>query len=231
MYLGMNMLVQEKQSKVNMKLIKFIICFVLILSLNNNAKALSGVGPLSFSEGTFEWFLAYLRGDGQTTGEVGFRQGYPGGFAVNPEGTYGYYSYCPLKYGSGGCRVDFGRTVQACSKGSKARGGSKCKLFARGYKVVWGGANIKFSRKFDEQVVRTIFKENGWYEEFSNRPPPSGSSENKYIQKKKDKKNSNIVKKSNNADIIKEIKELKKLLDEGILTEDEFKNAKKKLLE
>ena len=92
MYLGMNMLVQEKQSKVDMKLIKFIICFVLILSLNNNAKALSGVGPLSFSEGTFEWFLAYLRGDGQTTGEVGFRQGYPGGFAVNPEGNYGYYS-------------------------------------------------------------------------------------------------------------------------------------------
>ena len=219
MYLGMNMLVQEKQSKIDMRLIKFIICFVLILNLNNNAKALSGVGPLSFSEGTFEWFLAYLRGDGQTTGEVGFRQGYPGGFAVNPEGTYGYYSYCPIKYGSGGCRVDFGRTVQACSKGSKARGGSKCKLFARGYKVVWGGTNIKFSRKFDEQVVRAIFKENGWYGDTTTEKKPK-------ITKKKETKPK--ISKKNNT--VEQLKEIKKMLDEGLITEAEFKKLKEEIL-
>ena len=275
MFLVMNMLVQEKQSKVNMKLIKFIICFVLILSLNNNAKALSGVGPLSFSEGTFEWFLAYLRGDGQTTGEVGFRQGYPGGFAVNPEGTYGYYSYCPLKYGSGGCRVDFGRTVQACSKGSKARGGSKCKLFARGYKVVWGGTNIKFSRKFDEQVVRAIFQQNGWYGS-TNQEISSSTKKITATAKHKTDKNIFIKRSANNEDrakklaldacklivsswsskseamnncyiasingkeikpkiskkndTVEQLQDIKKMLDEGLITEAEFKKFKEKIL-
>ena len=76
----------------------------------------------------------------------------------------------------------------------------------------------------------TVFKENGWYEEFSNRPS-TGSGENKYIQKKKNKKKSKIVKKEKGKNIVSELQELKKLLDEGILTEDEFKDAKKKLLE
>ena len=146
-----------------MRLIKFIICFILIFSIHNNVKAITGIGPLEFKSGTFNWFLAYLRGDGNTTGEIGFRKGSPGGFAINPEGTYAYYSYCPSKYGSGSCRTNYAKVVQNCSKGSKARGGSRCKLFARGYKVVWGGTNIKFSRKFDEQIVRTIFQQNEWY--------------------------------------------------------------------
>ena len=214
-----------------MRLINFIICFALIFNLNNKAEALSGIGPIKFSNQTMDSFFAYLRGDGNPRGEVGVKKGSPLSFAINPEGTVSYYYYCPFNFGSGACRSADTEAVSACSKRSKTRGYGRCKLFARGYKVVWGGANIKFSRKFDEQVVRTIFQQNGWYEEFSNRPPSSGSGENKYIQKKKDKKNQNVVKKSKNDNIVEEIKELKKLLDEGILTEDEFKNAKKKLLE
>ena len=219
MYLGMNMLVQEKQSKIDMRLIKFIICFVLILNLNNNAKALSGVGPVSFKKETFEWFLAYLRGDGETTGEIGFRKGFPGSFAVNPEGTWSHYGYCPLKYGSGGCRIDHGLIVQACSKGSKANGGSKCKLFAKGYRVVWGGANIKFSRKFDEQVVRTTFQQNGWYGDTTTEKKPK-------ITKKKETKPK--ISKKNNT--VEQLKEIKKMLDEGLITEAEFKKLKKEIL-
>ncbi len=80
------------QSKINMRLIKFIICFVLIFSLNNNVKAITGIGPVEFKSGTFDWFLAYIRGDGNITGEVGFRKGSPGAFAVNPDVTYAFYS-------------------------------------------------------------------------------------------------------------------------------------------
>ena len=212
------------------KYFKILICFALIFNLNNKAEALSGIGPIKFNNYTMDNFFAYLRGDGNPSGDVGARKGSPLSFAINPEGTVSHYYYCPLKFGSGACKSADTQAVQGCSKRSKARGYGRCKLFARGYKVVWGGANIKFSRKFDEQVVRTIFQQNGWYEEFSNRPPSSGSGENKYIQKKKDKKNPNVVKKSKNDNIVEEIKELKKLLDEGILTEDEFKDAKKKLL-
>ena len=212
------------------KYFKILICFIFILNFNNKADAFTGVGPIKFDNATIDHFFAYLRGDGQSKGEVGRKKGTPIAFAVNPEGTWSHYYYCPIKF-SGNCALNANRAVSECTKRSLERGSSRCKLFARGYKIVWGGANIKFSRKFDEQMVLTIFKENGWYEEFSNSSPPSGSGENKYIKKKKDKNNSNIVKKSKNEDIIEEIKELKKLLDEGILTEDEFKNAKKKLLE
>ena len=108
-------------------------------------------------------FFAYLRGDGNPSGVVGTRQGEPLSFAINPEGTTSFYFYCPMKFGSGACAPASGKAVSMCSKRSKARGGSKCKLFARGYKVVWNGTNIKFSRKFDEQVVRSVFQQNGWY--------------------------------------------------------------------
>ena len=213
------------------KYLKIIICFALIFNFNNKAEALSGVGPIKFNNYTMDSFFAYLRGDGNPSGDVGARKGTPLAFAVNPEGTTSFYYYCPLKFGSGACKPGDTLAVSNCSKRSKARGGSRCKLFARGYKVVWNGTNIKFSRKFDEQVVRSVFQQNGWYGDgkIENTKQPSG--ENKYIKKKKDGKKSNIVKKPKNENIIEELKELKKLLDDGVLTEDEFKDAKKKLLE
>ena len=214
-----------------MRLIKLAICFTLIFNINIKAEAISGVGPVKFDNATLDYFFAYLRGDGSSTGEVGKKKGTPLAFAVNPEGTYSYYYYCPIKFGSGSCKPGDSLAVSECSKRSKLRGGSKCKLFARGYKIVWGGANLKLPRKFDEQMVLAIFKENGWYEEFSSKQPTTGSGENKYIQKKKNKKKSKIVKKEKGKNIVSELQELKKLLDEGILTEDEFKDAKKKLLE
>ena len=126
-------------------------------------------------------FFAYLKGDGNPSSEVGVRKGAPLAFAINPEGTVSHYYYCPLKFGSGACKPADTRAVQACSKRSKARGYSRCKLFARGYKVVWGGANIKFSRKFDEQVVRTIFEQKEWYGNSATEKKPK-------IAKKKETK-------------------------------------------
>ena len=198
---------------------KILICFSLIFNINIKAEALTGVGPISFSQSSFEWFLAYLRGDGETSGEIGFRQGTPGTFAINPEGTWAYYAYCPLKYGSGGCRFDYGQIVQGCSKGSKSVGGSRCKLFAKGYKVVWGGANIKFSRKYDEQVVRAIFQQNGWYGDTTTQKKPK-------ITKKKETKPK--ISKQNNT--VEQLKEIKKMLDEGLITEAEFKKLKEEIL-
>ena len=137
-----------------MRLIKLLICFALIFNFNNKAEAVTGVGQIKLNDYTLNQFFAYLRGDGISTGEVGKKKGRPLSFAVNPEGTYSFYYYCPIKFESGACHFAGPKAVSECSKISKANGGSKCKLFARGYKVVWGGANIKFPRKFDEQMVR-----------------------------------------------------------------------------
>ena len=164
-------------------------------------------------------FFAYLRGDGNPSGDVGQRMGEPLNFAVNPEGTTSFYFYCPLKYGSGACAPAAGKAVSECSKRSKARGGSRCKLFAKGYKVVWDGTNIKFSRKYNEEVVRSVFKQNGWYGETTTEKKPK-------ITKKKETK----PKISKKNDTVEQLKEIKKMLDEGLITEAEFKKLKEEIL-
>ena len=201
------------------KYFKILICFIFIFNFNNKADALTGIGPVKFNNQTMDNFFAYLRGDGNPSGDVGKRQGEPLNFAVNPEGTTSFYLYCPVKFGSGACAPASAKAVSLCSKRSKARGGSKCKLFARGYKVVWGGANIKFSRKFDEQVVRTIFQQNGWYGDTTTEKKPK-------ITKKKEIKPK--ISKKNNT--VEQLKEIKKMLDEGLITEAEFKKLKEEIL-
>ena len=163
------------------KCFKFLICFALIFNFSNKADAITGVGLIKFSYNSMNNFFAYLKGDGNPSSEVGVRKGAPLAFAINPEGTVSHYYYCPLKFGSGACKSADTQAVQGCSKRSKARGYGRCKLFARGYKVVWGGANIKFSRKFDEQVVRTIFEQKEWYGNSATEKKPK-------IAKKKETK-------------------------------------------
>ena len=202
-----------------MRLIKFVVCFVLIFNLNTKVEAYTGIGPIKFSTQTMNDFFAYLRGDGNPRGDVGVRKGSPLSFAINPEGTVSHYYYCPIKFGSGACRSADIEAVSACSKRSKARGYGRCKLFARGYKVVWGGANIKFSRKYDEQVVRTIFQQNGWYGDTTTEKKP---------KKTKKKETKPKISKKNNT--VEQLKEIKKMLDEGLITEAEFKKLKKEIL-
>ena len=202
-----------------MRLIKFIICLLFLFNLNNRVEAITGIGPIEFNNYTMDSFFAYLRGDGNPRGDVGTRKGSPLSFAINPEGTVSHYYYCPLKFGSGSCIPADAQAVSECSKPSKARGGSRCKLFARGYKIVWGGTNIKLSRKFDEQVVRTIFQQNGWYGDTSTEKKPK-------ITKKKENKPK--ISKKNNT--VEQLKEIKKMLDEGLITEAEFKKLKEEIL-
>ena len=201
-----------------MRLIKFIICLLFLFNLNNRVEAITGIGPIEFNNYTMDSFFAYLRGDGNPRGDVGTRKGSPLSFAINPEGTVSHYYYCPLKFGSGSCIPADAQAVSECSKRSKARGDSRCKLFARGYKIVWGGTNIKLSRKFDEQVVRTIFQQNGWYGDTSTEKKPK-------ITKKKETKPK--ISKKNNT--VEQLKEIKKMLDEGLITESEFKKLKKEI--
>lgn len=202
-----------------MRLIKFIICLLFLFNLNNRVEAITGIGPIEFNNYTMDSFFAYLRGDGNPRGDVGTRKGSPLSFAINPEGTVSHYYYCPLKFGSGSCIPADAQAVSECSKRSKARGGSRCKLFARGYKIVWGGTNIKLSRKFDEQVVRTIFQQNGWYGDTSTEKKPK-------ITKKKENKPK--ISKKNNT--VEQLKEIKKMLDEDLITEAEFKKLKEEIL-
>ena len=134
------------------------------------------------------------------------------------EGNYSFFYYCPIKFGSD-CHYADAQAVRECTKRSKERGGSKCKLFARGKKIVWDGKNIKFSGKFDEKFVRAVFQQNGWYGDTTTEKKP------KITKKKKTKPK---ISKKNNT--VEQLKEIKKMLDEGLITESEFKKLKEEIL-
>ena len=243
-------------------LIKTLICLVIFFNFQNKLNALSGIGPVKFNNNSMNNFFSYLRGDGKPSGEVGKRRGTPLSFAVNPEGTSSFYYYCPLKFGSD-CNAADAQAVRECTKISKKNGGSKCKLFARGYRIVWGGTNIKLSRKFDEQVVRAVFTENGWLggnwddkyvvkvrHAETNEDFKAMSSKEDYAKelamencqskfktgcylysvKHKGKTKTFAKKEDTSEDTVKKLQDIKKMLDEGLITEAEFKKLKGEIL-
>ena len=205
------------------KFFNIIILCLIATNVNNNSLATSGSGPLKFSANNFESFLAYMRGDGNSKGEVGKKKGTPLAFAINQAGNYSYYYYCPMKFGDN-CYPATMEAMNECSRKSKARGNGRCFVFAKARKIVWDSKNIKLRTKFDEDGIRRIFQENNWY----------GAIENKEIVKPKiTKKTKEVTKKvsKNSSDIVDKLKELNELKDNGVLTDEEFDKAKKKILE
>ena len=204
-----------------MKFLRFFLIIFFFANISNVAHPLGGgSGPLKFSSDTFDWFLAYMRGDGNPRGEVGRKKGTPGMFAVNKEGTYSFYYYCPIKF-SGNCI--FGtEVIHDCTKQSKKRGYGRCYLFAKQRKIVWDGKNIRLPRKFDEAYIESVLKENGWYGNSKSASNKSSKSNNPDKTKQK--------KLTKNNDTVDQLKKLNDLYKSGVLSEEEFIKAKKKIL-
>ena len=75
----------------------FILTVFFLLNLSSYSHSSSGSGPLKLIKIDYENFLSYMRGDGNSKGEVGKKKGTPWFFAINQEGKYSYYVYCPIK--------------------------------------------------------------------------------------------------------------------------------------
>lgn len=160
-----------------MKFIRVFFAIFVLTNFLNIAHPQGGSGPLKFSKTDFEVFLMYMRGDGSKYGEVGKKKGTPGMFAINQEGKWSYYMYCPIKYG-GDCRFERGPVIQRCTKQSKQKGYGRCYLFANQRKIVWDGKNIRLPRKYDQAHIERVFKENGWYGKSKNVKSESSKSNN-----------------------------------------------------
>ena len=101
--------------------------------------------------------------------------------------------------------------------------GQSCSRFAKGRNVRWDnginpkGKAAKFSSKMSESEVRAKLTSLGFYDDdfLDTTTTPK-------ITEKKETKS--------DADIISILKDLKELLDSGVLTKEEFEKAKKKLL-
>jgi len=219
-----------------MKKLLGIVVLGLSLTLCSSVLAKDGSGKIKFTERTLNNFLSYLGGEGVTNKGTWFKSGEPMVFAVSPSGKNSYYYYCPKQYivQYGGCMplgTVIGKAQNQCKK--KAGGSERCFIFAKKRKIVWNSINYKFPKELSTEFVKNKLKELGFYgqqalkkEEKKKEPKIKKKKEPKKKKKKEPKK-----KTTSSSDLAAQIKELKQLLDDGIITKEEFTKAKKKLLD
>ena len=182
-----------------------------------------GKGPLKLTEhmvNELEFFFS-----GGTRGAYAEKQKSawkPGLIAISVDGNTSYMFRHPLHVTQVDSKAYWGIAISNCKKKS----GQECYLFANGYRIVWDNGSNKKKRRLKQRDIKAgktiaLLTELGFYDNNAS----SSTNTPKEVEKKETKKNS-----VNDKDIVQKIKDLKELLDSGVLSDEEFKKAKKKLL-
>ena len=182
-----------------------------------------GKGPLKLTKhmaNTLEYFFS-----GGKKGAYAKKQKFgwkPGLIAISVDGNYSSYFRHPFNVTQIDSKAYWGIAIAQCKKKS----GKECFLFANGYKIVWDNGSNKKKRRLKKKDIKAgktiaLLTELGFYD-------GSVSSSQNIKPKKTEKKKK--TKKVQNEDIVQKLKDLKELLDTGVITSEEFKKAKKKLL-
>ena len=186
------------------------ILVIAVLSLLLNGKSFAGPdgkGEITLSKNSINNFIAYLKGGIGTSTST---QNKPMVLWISLDGNNTYWWYCP----HGQCQD----TRPAYEKKECERAtGKECARFAKGRYVKWKndinpgrGNESKFNSKWSDTEIIAKLTELGF------------TSSSASTSKKTTKKQS--------SDITAQLKSLKELLDDGVLSKDEFEKAKKKLL-
>ena len=226
---------------------KLLSIIVLSLLLSTNSFSKYGKGDVTLSKKAMEVFLDYLYGGaknlnantGGSTNNKG-QKTKPLLFTLSETGDSYQYNYCsfstcrePNKY----------KAILGCQRYSN---GTPCFTFATKKKIVWKndqnpkGLRLRKELKHGRNHVAQLIKDAGYYNGDitllkgyqAETLTPSKSSSNTVTKKVEKKKESKKItkKKSQSTDIVSQLKDLKDLLDSGVLTKEEFEKAKKKLL-
>ena len=218
---------------------------ILLLFFSIKSFAADGRGQIQLSEDVVKSFIDYLVGDTGTQKSV-FNK--PSAFWITIDGSRSYWWYKPQ---GGGSNKDRAQTYSdlfhaneaitqgdgvgpATSKPTEERAkcerhhGQSCSRFAKGRYVSWNnginpkGKAAKFSSKMNESEVKAKLASLGFYnDDFLDTTTTPEITKEKETKKE-------ITK--SDADIVPILKDLKELLDSGVLTKEEFEKAKKKLL-
>ena len=146
----------------------------------------------------------------------------PGLIAISVDGNTSYMFRHPLHVTQVDSKSYWGIAIANCKKKS----GQECYLFANGYRIVWDNGSNKKKRRLKRKDIKAgktiaLLTELGFYDNNAS----SSTNTPKKVEKKETKKNS-----VNDKDIVQKLKDLKELLDSGVLSNEEFEKAKKKLL-
>ena len=149
----------------------------------------------------------------------------PGLIAISTDGNTSYFFRHPAHVTQIDDKAYWGIAIKNCKKKS----GKECFLFANGYRILWDNGSNKKKRRLKKKDIKAgktiaLLTELGFYDGSVS----SSKNIKPKITKKTEKKKE--IKKVQNEDIVQKLKDLKELLDTGVITSEEFKKAKKKLL-
>jgi len=194
-----------------MKKILGIVVLGLLLSTGSFAGTKKGKGEVTIKDSTVDYFIKYIRG------KKGMK---PQGFILSSNGSWAHYWYCPYSRCAAG---NFNPTIRKCEEAT----GVSCGLFASRRTIVWKndinpgkGKASTVKSKWSDAEIRAKLTELGF---LGGSDSGSKNIKPKITKKKK-------IKKAENDDVVQKLKDLKELLDSGVITSEEFKKAKKKLL-
>ena len=196
------------------KILRIIVLSFFICNTYSYAGNINGSGELKMSNASVNNFIEYISVNKKP---VNGKRPKPDSFIISQDGIWSMFWYCPYNR----CLQNDKPTIVKCERET----GVTCGRFAKRRTIYWDNGintkktrskNAKFSSKMSESEIRAKLTELGFIGDTSTTTTTTPK-----ITKKKE---------VNNEDIIKSLKSLKNLLDSGVLTEDEFKKAKKKLL-
>ncbi len=194
--------------------------FLISLSAGVTTAYKKGKGPLKVTKNTADILEFYFSGG--TRGTYAEKQDFiwkPGLIAISVDGAHSSFFRHPITVTTVDDKSYGGMAIKQCKKKS----GQECYLFANGYKIVWDNGSDKKKRKLKKKDIKSgktlaLLTELGFY-----------GGDNQIKKTNKTNVNKKEVKETDN-DIVKKLKELNDLLKNGVITEEEFIKAKKKLL-
>lgn len=182
-----------------------VISFLSFLLLISPVKSGGiGQGELKLSQQMVDWFIKYVKLSGGKKPSV---------FLVTTDGVTGIYWQCP----HGTCRPgSHTQEIKDCER----RFNRKCAIFAKRRKVKWknginkGNKESVFKSKWSETQIKEKLTELGFLGNKTQKIEKKEASQTK-----------------GDGDITKQLTNLIEMYESGTITEEEFKKAKKKLLD
>ena len=180
---------------------KSLLLFLFFFSsINSWASPLNGSGELRLSDAIVNNFYEY----------ISKKHGEGWHYVVSTDGIYSNFTYCAYIQ----CNPSLGSpllgvkgTILKCEKRSK----KKCYVLARKQKIVWNNLNLKIKSKISlDDFKKILGKHNFIYYDGANNNQP--------------------VSPGPNTNMIEQLQTLNKMYKNGIITNDEFKKAKNKIL-
>ncbi len=202
------------------KIFAITICLLFFCNFAFSASKYYGNGELKFSDDLVKYYMKYLKGGHSKTPSV-FLVG-----PVSPGRNYAMYYLCSAGHN---CRMTAAtEKIKECERRAKKKMKKdiKCYIFDIKRTIRWDnginpgkGKQSKINSKWNEQKIFAKLIELGFYGETSSN-------------KSEIKKDNDIKKKSSDSilSMSDEIKKLNELYKSGVLTKEEFKKAKEKLL-